>query len=105
MSACEKCGSETLDLGCGRHYCSQCNHETRESVVCQNCGKREATENWVGEGGMLALTHGMYSCWCKICCLEAQLKYMREIVARIPETEAELAALRKQEAARGPEGQ
>ena len=63
------------------------------SGTCQNCGKRPGTTKWVGEGGTMALIHGMYSWWCGICCVEAQLDYARKQAALIPEREAELAKL------------
>jgi len=52
--------------------------------LCQNCHKREATVDWVGEGGVLDWTHGLYKKWCKVCVLEAQLKYARKIARNIP---------------------
>ena len=97
MKMCEKCDGETLYLGAGRWFCSKCDHDTVEFILCQNCGKRQGTENWVGDGGMLAFTHGFSQCWCKICCLEEQLKHAREVVARIAGMETELAALKEKE--------
>jgi hypothetical protein len=47
----------------------------KKKELCQNCGKREATENWIGEGGALAFAHGWYKRWCKRCCLEMQIIY------------------------------
>jgi hypothetical protein len=62
--------------------------------MCQNCGKREATECWVGEGGVLALVHNMSQSWCKICCIEAQLEYAKKIANKIPDLEKELEELK-----------
>jgi len=61
------------------------------SVLCPNCGRRPASENWVGEGGMLDYVHGFYQRWCKLCCLKAQLEYARKQVERIPDLEKQLA--------------
>lgn len=94
---CEECGSETLLLNRGTRYCSRCNRDIKQFVICQNCGQREGTENWVGEGGTMAFIHGMHQCWCKICCCEAQLEYARKLAATIPELEVKLAALKEKE--------
>ena len=64
-----------------------------DNTMCQNCGKRPGTEKWVGEGSTLDYIHGFYSKWCKICCLEEQLKFHKEAASRIPEIEKELAEL------------
>jgi hypothetical protein len=69
----------------------------QEKMVCQNCNCREATENWVGEGGDLAYVHGMFYKWCKICCVEAQLKHARERAESIPVLEKELNDLLSEE--------
>lgn len=58
---------------------------------CQNCNKRKATEDWVGDGGALAIVHGIVSKWCKVCCLETQLKHAIERATAIPALEKELA--------------
>ena len=60
---------------------------------CANCGQRPATQFWVGEGGMLAYTHGHYQSWCEPCVLQAQLDYARERAEAIPDLERQLAAL------------
>lgn len=48
-------------------------------MTCNNCKKHEETETWVGEGGMLAFTHGFSSQWCKCCVLKAQIKHIEKI--------------------------
>lgn len=70
---------------------------TEEKRLCQKCGQREGTENWTGEGGTLAYVHGMYQRWCKICCIEEQLKYARERVESIPKLIKELSDLIEKE--------
>ena len=65
----------------------------RLGTPCENCGIRPGTVQWVGEGGMLAVTHGWYSMWCERCVLEAQLAYARRRAAEIPELTKKLAAL------------
>jgi len=74
--------------------CSLCGCQAfTEEDRCANCKTRKATMDWVGEGGVLAWTHGMYTRWCEYCATEAQLKYARERAAAIPELEAKLKAL------------
>lgn len=48
-------------------------------------------------GGVMGFVHGMYSRWCKICCLEAQLGYAKEIAEQIPSLEKELEELKGKE--------
>ena len=55
--------------------------------MCQNCGAREATENWVCEGGTLAYMHGAYWRWCRLCVLRAQLAHAEVMAESIPELE------------------
>lgn len=62
------------------------------SGPCANCGKHEATQRWIGDGGSLAYIHGMYSFWCECCVFKEQLRYARERAAAIPELERQLAA-------------
>jgi hypothetical protein len=56
-------------------------------TMCANCGKRPATNNWVGEGTTLDLIHGNYVQWCEPCCAKASLEYARKQADRIPELE------------------
>lgn len=49
--------------------------------------------DWVGDGGVLAMTRGWASKWCEICCLEAQLKHAKERAEAIPTMEKRLAEL------------
>jgi hypothetical protein len=58
--------------------------------VCANCGKRPGTEIWA-PGGTVAYVHGIYSMWCPICVMEAQLKHAYEQKDLIPGLEAKLA--------------
>lgn len=66
--------------------------------LCRNCRTREATQNWVGDGGFMAFAHGAYERWCERCCVEAQLASARERADAIPELETKLASLIAQEA-------
>jgi hypothetical protein len=63
------------------------------STMCANCGTRPGTEVWVGGGGVLAMSHGMYEMWCNICITEAQIAYAENIAATLPDLRAKLAAL------------
>ncbi len=62
------------------------------TTVCANCRDRVGTEPWVGEGGVLALIHGMSVLWCRRCVLTAQLAYARAQASRIPDLERDLEA-------------
>ena len=68
-----------------------------EGKSCVNCRKRPATVKWVGTGGALALIHGMYSWWCDVCAVEAQLAYAKEQRRSIRKLERELAVLKAAE--------
>lgn len=61
--------------------------------ICRNCGQREATIKWVGDGGSLGFVHGHWVPWCERCMVEAQLRYARERAADIPDLEARLETL------------
>lgn len=61
--------------------------------VCQNCKRRPAVLDWVGEGGALAYVHGMHVRWCQRCAWEAQLDYARKSALQIPDLENKLSAL------------
>ena len=62
-------------------------------MICNNCGKREGTLIWTGDGGTLAYIHGQYEMWCEVCVIETQLKQAKEVVKRIPELEKRLEEL------------
>ena len=62
--------------------------------ICQNCGKREATQNWVGTGGIMEFTHGMYQRWCTYCATKESLKYAKKQAKRISALERKLAKLK-----------
>lgn len=51
---------------------------------CANCGKRPGTIAWVGNGGALAYSHGMYQMWCELCTVEADIEYVLKQVERLP---------------------
>lgn len=53
-------------------------------ILCENCGKRKGTERWVGDGGMLIITHGFYSMWCPRCVARAQLRRALSRTLQIP---------------------
>lgn len=64
---------------------------------CQNCHKRKATENWLGEGSILDYIHGNYQRWCKYCVLKEQIKYAEKIVKNLPKLKRELEKEKKNE--------
>ena len=66
---------------------------TDRPVECQNCHKRPGTLSWVGEGGSLAMVHGMSVLWCEFCVLSAQIKYAKDLAKGIPELEKKLREL------------
>jgi hypothetical protein len=59
-------------------------------TLCANCREREGTELWVGDGGALALVHGMSVRWCRRCVITAQLAHARAMAAQVPSLEREL---------------
>lgn len=88
---CPECGSIRI-LQDGVWTCSNCG--AKEKVgLCAKCGERPAVAMWVGEGGVLEMTHGLYEMRCKRCCLVEQIQYARKATARLPELEAELKAI------------
>lgn len=54
-------------------------------MKCQKCGQREGTENWVGDGGVLAFTHGLVAQWCKLCVVEAQIAHAEKLQQQLPD--------------------
>lgn len=62
-----------------------------DGVTCEHCGREAKTEPWVGEGGVMAVVHGMTSQWCRRCILEAQIDYAERITANLPELRKQLA--------------
>jgi hypothetical protein len=62
-------------------------------MKCQNCGIREGTENWVGQGSVLDYAHGNYQMWCKLCVAKAQLKNAEKVVKTIPKLKARVKSL------------
>jgi len=64
-------------------------------MKCEKCKKREATVKWIeyNTGAYLAFSHGMYSNWCEICAIEAQLKYIKSQIKEIPKLQARLTAI------------
>ena len=62
--------------------------------VCVHCNKRPATTNWVGNGGILEYSHGMYERWCDHCCTFEQLKAARKAAKQIPTLEKRLKKLK-----------
>ena len=53
-------------------------------MKCENCGKREATHDWLGHGSALDWSHGNYQKWCEVCVLKAQIEYNEEQLEHIP---------------------
>ena len=64
-------------------------------MLCQNCNKHEATVKWRGMGGALSFVTSDME-WCECCAVKAQLEDAKEMAARIPELEAELATACKE---------
>jgi protein-arginine kinase activator protein McsA len=64
-------------------------------MKCQHCHKREATVNWVGEGGMMNFIHGFYERWCEQCCLEAEVAYAEKHKNDLKNLRRKLHALQK----------
>ncbi len=59
-------------------------------IDCKNCGDREASVKWTGDGGVLALVHGAWQPWCSICVLKTQIEHAEERAAALPELRREL---------------
>jgi hypothetical protein len=64
-------------------------------TICVHCGRFGPTVHWVGEGGVLAFTHGLSVRWCPLCVATEQLLHARTQAGKIPELEAEVARLRR----------
>lgn len=93
MKTCKHCDRLMSHIGPGEWLCAKCEYKIKEPVTCENCGKREATQTWVGAGGVMGWVHGMGADWCEICCIEAQIEYAEEAAARIPELKRKRASL------------
>lgn len=63
-------------------------------MTCQHCNKHKGTQNWVGEGGFLEFSHGMYQVWCQCCILKAQLKYAKKRADQVQILEQKLKKLK-----------
>lgn len=62
--------------------------------LCINCSMRKGTERWVGDyDAITAARTGWHQMWCKRCVIVAQLERAKELAARIPELERQLAEL------------
>lgn len=59
--------------------------------TCFKCGKHKASVRWVGDGGFMAFTHGMWEPCCECCAARMVLEYAKERASKIPELEKELA--------------
>lgn len=90
---CDVCGSDMIYGGFNKWKCPFCEKEKNDKVLCANCKKRVATQNWVGEGGVFSFVHGLYQEWCEICCITEQLKYAKQQAEKIPELEKKLEEL------------
>lgn len=71
--------------------------DSQKVVVCDNCHRRPGTIQWVGEGGLLAVTHGWYKMWCEICVVTARIKYAEKYIEQLPELYQKLADLNVEE--------
>lgn len=53
-------------------------------MKCANCNKREGSDVYVGNSGMMGYVHGFYQIWCKKCIYEAQIEFLENELKRIP---------------------
>lgn len=51
--------------------------------MCNKCNKHKATVNWVGDGGVMEMVHGMSAMWCECCVMDAQIEYAQKAVDRL----------------------
>jgi hypothetical protein len=92
QSKCNNCRFSYPYVGIECKGCEDNSHYIERIYgLCGNCGKHKGTQVWIGDGGELAMSHGVYAMWCKCCCLKAQLEYAKNISSKIPQLEAELA--------------
>lgn len=68
--------------------------EIPDDAICANCHKRKATIKWIGDGGIMAMTHGWVAFWCEFCATKINLKYARKQAERIPKLEKKLKGLK-----------
>jgi hypothetical protein len=66
---------------------------------CQNCQKRPATMDWLGEGSVMDWAHGNYQRWCDLCAAEAQVEYAAKMAAALPDLVKKRDELRAAETA------
>ena len=101
----QKCVQNTKMHLLGLQFYDRCCLTTAPSIphladpavdrLCAKCGRHPATVRWVGEGGFLAFTHGMYEWWCRCCADREQLNYARKMARRIPRLQKDLAKARR----------
>ena len=99
---CSGCSEDSWDSPEGRtHSFGTVEHphpayysEAKTKQLCQHCHKREASVQWVGDGGIIAMTHGMYENWCDFCATTEQLKHARRSAKHIPRLEKKLKKLK-----------
>ncbi|KKN82016.1 hypothetical protein LCGC14_0312830 [marine sediment metagenome] len=65
--------------------------------LCENCGLRDATGWWVGDGGVLAFVHGHKKAWCEQCVVRAQIQHAEEMAANLPSLRETLDTLERRE--------
>jgi hypothetical protein len=66
---------------------------TAEPGHCLKCGREAETTSYIGDGGMMAVTHGFSQQWCEMCIVRGQIAYVQDQAARLPDLEAKLATL------------
>ena len=94
MEKCE-CGRPMERVGPGEIFCGRCGKtKTCEPIKCENCNKRVATQRWIGDEGTLGLIHGWSQWWCEVCCVEAQLEFIKKLVSKIPGLEKRLKEIK-----------
>ena len=64
--------------------------EALKKQTCFKCGKHKASLRWVGDGGFMAFSHGMWQPCCDCCAAQMVLDYAKERASKIPELEKEL---------------
>lgn len=69
---------------------------------CANCKARPSVSWWCDDEGPQAMIRGYARPWCERCCIVAQIAHQRAMAAKLPETEARLAAIDADEAAGVP---
>ena len=68
--------------------------QMRPKGPCANCGARQASTWWVGEGGALAFTRGWGQPWCEPCCAQKQIEHAEEMANKLPKLRLDVERMR-----------